>query len=241
VVANGRAVQSGWLMNLVLLDVDGTLTQTYEYDREVFALAIAEVARVPSFEVDFSSYTHITSLGVTTEAIQRITGRSLVAEEIEEVKRSVLRYMQKMYLESPTAFREVPGASCFLERLRSLDRTGTAIATGGWLGEALFKLRASRLSIDGIPLATSDDDRDRRRIMEIAVQRAQDFYACPKFEHIVYLGDGPWDLQAALSLGYAFVGIGTRLQALKDAGANRLHRDYLDLEAVFASVAAALR
>ena len=30
-------------MNLVMLDIDGTLTQSYDYDREIFGVAIAEV------------------------------------------------------------------------------------------------------------------------------------------------------------------------------------------------------
>lgn len=228
-------------MNLVMLDIDGTLTQSYEYDREIFGLAIAEVLGCPPVDADLNGYVDKTSIGVTLEAIRRLTGRSPEAEEIDEVKRRVLRHLERMYRESPGTFGEVPGASCFLERLRKLDGAGIAIATGCWRSEAMFKLRASGLSVDGIPLATSDDDRDRKRIMEIAAGRARDFYACPGFERVVYLGDGPWDLQASRSLGYGFVGIGPRIQALKDPEAGRWHQDYLEIEAVLASVAAALK
>ena len=84
--------------------------------------------------------------------------------------------LEKMYQESPEIFGEVPGARRFLERLRSLDGAGIAIATGCWRSEALFKLRASGLSVAGIPMATSDDDRNRRRIMQIADEKARDFY-----------------------------------------------------------------
>jgi phosphoglycolate phosphatase-like HAD superfamily hydrolase len=90
-------------------------------------------------------------------------------------------------------------------------------------------------------MATSDDDRDRRRIMEIAAERAHDFYACHGFKRVVYLGDGPWDLQTSRSLGYAFVGIGPRIQAFKDTEAVHWHPDYLEIEAVLASVVAALK
>lgn len=227
-------------MNLVMLDIDGTLTQSYEYDKEIFGIVIAEVLRCPPVDADLNGYVDKTSLGVTLEAIRRLTGRSPKSEEIEEVKRKVLRYLEKLYRETPLNFCEVPGASRFLERLRKLERAGIAIATGCWRSEALFKLQASGLNVDGIPMATSDDDRDRQRIMEIAVERAREFYDSPGFERIVYLGDGPWDQLASRSLGYGFVGIGPRVQALRDLDAFRWHPDYKEIEAVIASVVAAL-
>ncbi len=227
-------------MNLVMLDIDGTLTQSYEYDREIFGLVIAEVLGCPPFEADLNAYVDKTSIGVTLEAIQRLTGRSPSAEEIKEVKRRVLHTLEKMYRESPRTFSEVPGAARLLERLRNLDGVGIAIATGCWRSEALFKLRASGLSVDDIPMASSDDDRDRIRIMDIAAGRARDFYTCPAFGRVVYLGDGPWDLQASRSLGYGFVGIGPRVQALMNPETFRWHQDYMDIEAVLASVATVL-
>ena len=228
-------------MNLVMLDIDGTLTQSYEYDREIFGLAIAEMLGCPPVDADLNGYVDKTSLGVTLEAISRLTGRSPKEDEIEEVKRRVLRHLERMYRESPGNFGEVPGASRFLERLRKLDGAAIAIATGCWRSEALFKLRASGLSVDGIPMATSDDNRDRKRIMEIAAGRAQDFYACPGFERVVYLGDGLWDLQTSRSLGYSFIGIGPRVQTLKDSEAFRWHPNFLEIEAVLASIVAALK
>jgi phosphoglycolate phosphatase-like HAD superfamily hydrolase len=228
-------------MNLVMLDIDGTLTQSYEYDREIFGRAIAGVLGCPPVDADLNGYVDKTSIGVTLEAIRRLTGRSPKAEQIEEVKRRVRRYLKKMYQESPQTFSEVPGASRFLERLRKLDGVGIAIATGCWHSEALFKLRASNLNVDGIPMATSDDDRDRKGIMEIAAGRARGFYSCTGFERVVYLGDGPWDLQASRSLGYGFVGIGSRVQAMKDIEAFHWHMDYIKIEAVLASIGAALK
>ena len=172
-------------MNLVMLDIDGTLTQSYEYDQEIFGLAIAEVLGCPPINADLNGYVDKTSTGVTREAIRRVTGRSPKVEQIEEVKRNVLWRLEKMYQESPEIFGEVPGARRFLERLQSLDVAGIAIATGCWRSEALFKLRASGLSVAGIPMATSDDDKNRTRIMQIAAERARGFYACPGFERVV--------------------------------------------------------
>ena len=228
-------------MNLVMLDIDGTLTQSYDYDREIFGRAIAEVLGCPPFDADLTGYVDKTSTGVTMEAIRRITGRNPRVGEIVEVKRRVRHHLEKLFKESPETFSEVPGAKRFLARLRKLDGVGIAIATGCWRSEAFFKLRASGLSIAGIPLATSDDDRNRQKIMEIAAGRARDFHACPGFERVVYLGDGDWDWQTSQSLGYSFIGIGPRLQAAKDVYGFCWHPDFQELEAVFTSIAGALK
>jgi phosphoglycolate phosphatase-like HAD superfamily hydrolase len=228
-------------MNLVMLDIDGTLTQSFKVDGEVFELAIAEVLGCSPGDLDLNGFVDVTSLGVTQEALERHLGRSPRAEEIEGVKRRVLHHLELRYRESPGLYGEVPGASLFLERLRKLDGVGIAIGTGAWRSEAQYKLRASSVSADDIPMATSDDDRNRMKIMEIAAGRARDFYGCSRFERVVYLGDGPWDLQASRALGYTFIGIGPRVQALKDREAFSWYQDYRDPEAVFASIAAALK
>jgi phosphoglycolate phosphatase-like HAD superfamily hydrolase len=225
-------------MNLVMLDIDGTLTLSYEYDRKIFRLAIAEVLGCEPEEIDLDNYVNTTSLGVTQEAFQRITERSPETEEIEEVKRRVLSRLKKMYHESPEIFNEVPGASSFLERLRTFGGIGIAIATGAWLNEALFKLQASGLAVDGIPIATSDVHMDRKRIMEIAAEKAKRYYACNEFEHIIYLGDGPWDMLVSRTLGYGFIGIGPRIEALKDIEKIDCYNDLLDVDAVLSSISA---
>jgi len=61
-------------MNLVMLDIDGTLTQSYEYDQEIFGLAIGDVLGGPPVDANLNGYINKTSTGVTEEAIRRITG-----------------------------------------------------------------------------------------------------------------------------------------------------------------------
>jgi phosphoglycolate phosphatase-like HAD superfamily hydrolase len=227
-------------MNLVMLDVDGTLTQSYEYDRDIMGLAIADVLGCAQIDADLNGYVDKTSTGVTQEAIRRITGVIPSAGQLEKVKRNVQGRLEKMYQESPKIFSQIPGAAGFVDRLRSLEGAGIAIATGCWHGEALFKLKASGVNVIGIPMATSDDDKNRTRIMQIAAERAGDFYGCPRFERVVYIGDGPWDLQEARALGYRFIGIGPRVQAHQGGGNGRWHPDFLELEQVIASVTAVL-
>ena len=227
-------------MKLVLLDIDGTLTLSYEYDRDIFGAAIGEELGLPPVDADLNEYVDKTSLGVTMEAIQRLSGRSPEQSEIEQVKLNVLGRLNDMYRESPRVFSEVPGASIFLERLRKNNEGRIAIATGCWHSEALFKLQASGLNVDGIPMATSDDSKNRIKIMEIAVRKAGDYYGCSGFERVVYVGDGPWDLQTSRSLGYRFIGVGPRVQEMKDIESFPWHQDFMDIEAVLASLSSEL-
>jgi phosphoglycolate phosphatase-like HAD superfamily hydrolase len=228
-------------MNLVMLDIDGTLTLSYEYDRVVFSLALGEVLGTGPVDTDLNGYINKTSTGVTEQAIRQVTGKVPRKKQIEAVKRNVLGRLARIHHDSPRLFQEVPGAHQFVEKLRSQSGTGVAIATGCWLDEAIFKLTASGLDVTGIPLATSDNERIRARIMQTAAQKAREFYGCARFERIVYVGDGPWDLKEARALGYGFIGIGPRISPLKGEHGYPWHTDFKETEAVLASVESALR
>ena len=223
-------------MNLVMLDIDGTLTLSYEYDQEIFGLAIGEVLGCDPVNADLNGYFDKTSSGVTEEAIRRVTGKSPTSEQFEGVKHNVMVRLERLQQQSPGAFQEVAGAGRFLEHLRNLAGIGVAIASGCWRSEALFKLSASGIHVDGIPMATSDDDKNRTSIMKHAVERARQAYDCREFERIIYMGDGPWDLQEARALGYGFIGIGPRLKGYQGGLLEHWHPDFVDLKAVMGSI-----
>ena len=54
-----------------------------------------------------------------------------------------------------------------------------------------------------MPIATSDDACDRKEIMRIALSQLGS-----KFSSVTYFGDGPWDRDATLELGWRFVAVG---------------------------------
>ena len=67
--------------------------------------------------------------------------------------------------------------------------------------------------------------------MRAAVDRARDEGA--DFARIVCIGDGVWDVRAALGLGYPCIGIGTgkRAARLTAEGASHVVADFRDREA----------
>ena len=47
---------------------------------------------------------------------------------------------------------------------------------------------------------------------------------------VTLVGDGPWDVQVATTLGHHFVGIGSDRQRLLECGAKHVLEDFTDVE-----------
>ena len=50
----------------------------------------------------------------------------------------------------------------------------------------------------------------REEIIETAIVHAQKVNGVAKFEHIVSIGDGPWDMKVARGMGFDFIGMGVQ-------------------------------
>jgi hypothetical protein len=83
-------------------------------------------------------------------------------------------------------------------RLFDLAQEGWSIAlvTGAWGASARIKLATAGIPAGHIPLACSDDAQSRLELLRLAMARAG-ATSSQGFEHVVSVGDGLWDLQAA--------------------------------------------
>lgn len=223
-------------MHLIMFDVDGTLTQSCEYDRELFEIAFKAVIGCESVDTEWANYAHATSAGITSEAVLRTRGRVVRKEEREEIENKYLSCLVERYQSDPAEFKEIRGAASLIAELTTRGDLALSIATGCWLDEALFKLKASGLDVDGIPIASSSEDVARENIMLLAEHKARLINNTERFESVLYIGDGVWDFSAARKQGYGFIGVGGRLEQLKNAGAIYLHEDYSDQESFLRSM-----
>lgn len=67
-------------------------------------------------------------------------------------------------------------------------------------------------------MASSDKIEVREEIVQESIKKAESFYNT-KFNRILSIGDGLWDLQVAKNLGLEFIGIGDKhRKALKEKG-----------------------
>lgn len=213
-------------MKLAVFDIDGTLTQTNGIDARCFSRAFEQDLGIRDLDADWSSYPHRTDSGIAAEICRRHLGRSISASEERTVQHRFLRLLEEAAASEPGEFQPVPGARRFLASLPSAG-WAVALATGGWRSSAELKLESSGLDL-GLPLATSSEAVPRQEIVANAITSAERFYRVDRFERIVSVGDGDWDLQVARELDLPFVGITVESNAreLLALGASHVLTDF---------------
>jgi phosphoglycolate phosphatase-like HAD superfamily hydrolase len=192
------------------------------------------VLGLDEIDTEWGAYEHVTDTGIALELLRR-HGRELPsASDLERVRSRFFALLEADLAGAGLA--EVPGAAAALRSLRADPDWSLAIATGCWGGSARIKLRAARLPVEGLPLASSDDAISRFEIVRTAISRARselrDASGGPSFARVVLLGDREWDARAAAAHGLPLVGIaceGSR-RALSAAGVRPVLDDYGDLE-----------
>ena len=211
-------------MQLVMFDIDGTLTETMKVDEECFVRSFAEVFGFTDIDSDWSHYPHVTDSGIFHEVYASRMGRPPTAPDVSRFRR---RFIELLAASSQSPFTPVAGADRVLSRLASSGSHRVSLATGGWRDSARLKMASAGMCFDDHPAASADDALERESIMEISRQRAREWYGEP-FAGTVYVGDGVWDARACRALGIPFIGIGSGLRAarLASEGAVRVFQDF---------------
>jgi phosphoglycolate phosphatase-like HAD superfamily hydrolase len=225
-------------MQLVMFDIDGTLTESNALDNESYLQALSEVFGFSEISTDWTSYSHATDACILREVCQRKLGRIPSAIEVETFQKCFLKLLTEDA--AVNAINAIPGAFTMLSRLLESSNHAVAYAGGGWKASALFKIQSAHLPIQNIPYAFSDDDESREGIMAIALARAEKHYD-RSFQNIVYVGDAIWDIRSARNSGYAFIGIasGDQAEKLFSAGATHVFSSYDDYDGFLVALATA--
>lgn len=217
-------------MRLAIFDVDGTLTRSTAVDADCYARAVSDHLAV-EIETDWSTYQHVTDAGILREILDR-HGIAESPSVVAAVRDRFLRLLSEAIAADPACCRQVPGARTLLESLRNDPDLQLAIATGAWADAARMKLRHANLAALPLPLASSDDAPSREEILRIALKRAATV-AGRSFDAVTYVGDGSWDVAAARSLGFDFIGIAYDGDSdrLRSAGATVVFPDFTNHDA----------
>ncbi|CAH2602222.1 HAD family hydrolase [Rhodovastum atsumiense] len=198
---------------LVVLDIDGTLTDTVTLHQAAMRVAL-DAFDFPVLEPDWSRYRHHTDSGIFAEAWQR-AGRGNPAEA--DRHRFFARFEDAFARLCPLhPIREIPGAAAFVALVRA---TGWAVAfaTGGLRTPARAKLRAIGIAFTEPALVTASEFLSREEIVSAAIAAAR-IAPDGRPAAVISVGDGLWDLQAADHLGLGFLGVGTGAKAEALAG-----------------------
>ncbi len=228
-------------MNLAVFDVDGTLTRTDRVDDICFVRALADAHSIDDVSTDWAAYPHTTDSAITSHIFRERFGRAPEEAELLKLKSHFVRLLEGQRAAEPSLFAEVVGASAMLRRLSREPAWRAAIATGGWRVSAALKLKAARVEPDDYPAAFADDGISREEILRAALERAQTFYRRSRFDRVVSVGDGLWDVRAARNLGLPFLGVGCgeREERLRRAGATHVIEDFGDYGRLLACLAEA--
>jgi phosphoglycolate phosphatase-like HAD superfamily hydrolase len=195
-------------MNLAVFDIDGTLTLPYRMEDACFLKALDWVFGFHEVDADWTKYADVTDSGLVRELCVREWGREPKKDEVGRFREAYFREFLKR--SHPDDGREVPGAAAFLHDFLARPDWRLALATGNFHSLALHKLKQGRIPHAEIPMATADDAPSRATLVTLAVSRAQMQYAIGAFDHVVSIGDAPWDLRTARELDMAFVAVGER-------------------------------
>ena len=195
-------------MNLALFDVDGTLTATNRVDNDCYAAALTEAFGLRVRSEEWHQLTHVTDSGIMAELLAGKRGAGPTAEETARFQEIFLNRLRSAHEKDPAAFAPIPGAIELLRAIEARPDWRAAAATGGFGRSARFKLRSAGFEIDRLPLASADDHFDRTEIVKTGLDRAGQAYGTTRFDRVVSVGDGSWDVAVARKLGLGFVGIG---------------------------------
>ena len=218
-------------MKLVMFDIDGTLTQTYQADETCFVQALREVFGFTDIDTDWASYPHCSDSGILEVLFQIRLGRSPLPAEISTFQAHFVSLLTAATVVQP--FNPIAGARDFFCSLTSSSALAVSLASGAWECSARFKLASAGLDFPQIPAAFSDDAHAREAIMQPSLVRAAQFHFRDSFDAVIYIGDGAWDARAARNLGFPFIGIShepARVERLYAEGARHVFHDYLDAD-----------
>ena len=212
-------------MYLVMFDVDGTLTRSYQYDQQCYAETLHQLTGL-TVDTNWQNYPHVSDSSVTQTVIKR---HQLAAEIAELAERDFSLRLLAMHQQAPEQFQAITGANQLLQELQQAG-IAISIATGCWRNSALIKLDKSGIQRGELPMATASDAYTRQDIMRESARRAAVHYGVGQFEQIVYVGDGEWDVRCSAELGYQFIGIGESIAQLRRLGAECTLPDYSNSE-----------
>jgi phosphoglycolate phosphatase-like HAD superfamily hydrolase len=217
-------------MNLVIFDIDGTLTESVAVDEVCFVQAFQDVLGIEGINTDWLDYTFQTDSGLALEICRKHLGRDPAKGEISRLQSRFVHLLGAAIEGTGQPMRAMAGAAALLQGMTGDARWQVAIATGGWSVSARFKLASAGLPVDAFPWASADDALHRVDILRTALQRAGRHYGQRAFDKAVYIGDGVWDVRAARELGIGFLGIaaGERARKLEQADALCVLPDFSD-------------
>lgn len=188
-------------MNLIIFDIDGTLTDTIPMYRQAFIDAL-RLMGVQKMDDNFKAYKHHTDSYIGKVIYEKESKKPFTQDKLNRFEDYLTEIVEQAYIQ------EIAGAKKLIERLQHDPNVALGYATGSFLRPAAHKLLATAIPYRKESLVASNHIHERENIVSRAIAQASDVYGVKTFERIISVGDGLWDLTTARNLNIEFVGIG---------------------------------
>ena len=227
------------MKTLIIFDVDGTLVHSNKIDSRCFADTFTRIYQKPFPTIDWTKYPHVTDTSIFNTVIRNQFNRAPRVGELAEFVEHFTAELERLRVERPGEFMEVPGARATIERLLASEEHIVGIATGGSEKPARLKLRHVGIAEHGIYLSGADGKVTREAIIERVFEQVA--AAALDYDRAVYIGDAIWDVKTTRNMQLDFVGIRIRqdVEVLRDLGAAQVITDYLNFDHFMEAVAQA--
>jgi len=193
--------------NLVVFDIDGTITDSVQIHQEAFIKALLKLG-VPQHQPDdqpqLNTFKHHTDSYIARTIFETYTDLTFDQKLLKKFEVELHRDLLKHQIS------EIKGAIKFIQYLQHETNFGICFATGSLLQPAIHKLNAIGLPFDENLLVAANNIWDRESIINQAIDQSKLHHGQNDFKRIISIGDGLWDLKAAQNLGLEFIGIGAQ-------------------------------
>ena len=162
-------------MQLIIFDIDGTLTHTNEIDSVCFTQAISEQLNIHDLNANWHEYKYSTDSGLLSEIYDTHLNRAPTEEEIKIIQN---RFVELLTFEFHNHKKgiSIAGAADIIRQIQTSSKYRAAIATGGWSMSANLKLDHATIPHQDLPKAYSDQFFNRTDIILHAIEKAKPIY-----------------------------------------------------------------
>ncbi|SDI16857.1 Phosphoglycolate phosphatase, HAD superfamily [Actinokineospora alba] len=193
------------MSTLIVFDIDGTLLRSVAPHQEAFIGALRD-SGLDDIDSAWGGYAHHTDSWIFREVFRRNTGA--LPTEAQTQFFSDRLHERFVAGTERDGVAQIPGAAAFLRKLAESPEYTVAFATGGMREVTAVKLAP----LDAVgPVATASEHTFREHVVREAIHQAGG-----PFDRVVAVGDGPWDVRAAVATGSQFIGIGETVAPFGD-------------------------
>lgn len=211
--------------NLIVLDIDGTLTKTEEKHQQAFLETLIHFG-FKDINTDWSSYDHFTD-----SHILRVNYEKSLKREFNEAFTERFENIMVEKLDFLKPFQEVKGAAKVLRHLTDKTNYAITFATSSLNKPALYKLKQIRIPYNDALVSHSNATLKGEDIIKNAIQKAKLLFGVSDFYKIIKIGDHVRDFKIAEKLGLGFVGIGLKYQKELEEAKAKVHlKDWTEFD-----------